>query len=249
MAAFVYDIDADLHADLVRLTYQLEGGQHPSAPPPAPVPSRSDRPQPLQPHPHRRRGGADIRSRPWGAPAPQVLAAMYAAGRLEPMVRPRAFDTIRRAMRWRGDVDDGLIHFLSGHNGTAGWAAVDGVDPIHWALGAGFTAVDTAGRKDVQRPLPQPVAGGPSRSRRRGHRRGRVDRRAHRSPSHPPREVRVSDDEPEVRHRVRARRCRLRRRVFSVVDRPAKPAGRRRGAPAGAFAPRAPRPGKPTVVV
>lgn len=153
VAAFIDDIDDELHADLVRLTYQLEAGQR------IPQPRLRHRFQAdrigLNRYSHTLAGDGEQLAFDLdhsGAPAPQVLAAVYAAGRLEAAVRPRVFDTIRRGMRWRGEVDDGLIDFLSGHHGTAGWATVGGVDPVHWALGVlGFSAVDIAGRKDVQR--------------------------------------------------------------------------------------------------
>jgi len=153
VAAFISLVDADLHADLVRLTHQLEQGRR------IPQPRLRHRFQAdrigLNRYCHRLSGDGeelsfDLDHR--GAPAPQVLAAVYAAGRLDPPVRPRVFDTIRRATRWRGEVDASLVDYLSGHVDTSGWATVGGTDPVHWALGVlGFEPVDVAGRKDVQR--------------------------------------------------------------------------------------------------
>ncbi len=153
VAAFVDLIDPDLHGDLVRLTHQLEQGQR------IPQPRLRHRFQAdrvgLNRYCHQLIGDGEELSFELdhkGAPAPQVLAAVYAAGRLEATVRPRVFDTIRRATRWRGEVDASLLDYLSGHTSTSGWATVGGTDPVHWALGVlGFAPVDAAGRKDVQR--------------------------------------------------------------------------------------------------
>lgn len=153
VAAFIDDVDDDLHADLLRLTYQLERGQR------IPQPRLRHRFQAdrigLNRYGHSLTGDGEELSFDLdrsGAPAPQVLAAVYAGGRLDPAVRPRVFDAIRRGMRWRGELDEGLINYLGGHNGTADWFTAGDGDPVRWALGVlGFTAVDTAGRKDVQR--------------------------------------------------------------------------------------------------
>lgn len=47
-----------------------------------------------------------------GKPIPQVLAAVYAAGRLHPDVRPAVFSAIRKGARWEGHVDAELIAHL-----------------------------------------------------------------------------------------------------------------------------------------
>ena len=47
-----------------------------------------------------------------GAPLPQALAAVYAAGALPPEARSIVFRLIRRASRWEGAADDGLLAFL-----------------------------------------------------------------------------------------------------------------------------------------
>lgn len=47
-----------------------------------------------------------------GKPIPQVLAAVYAAGRLHPDVRPAVFSAIRKGARWEGDLDAELIAHL-----------------------------------------------------------------------------------------------------------------------------------------
>lgn len=66
---------------------------------------------------------------------PQILAAVYAAGRLSRSARPAVFRLLRRATRWQGDPDDRLIGFLTGESqrplgGDEGWAlAVLGFSP------------------------------------------------------------------------------------------------------------------------
>lgn len=47
-----------------------------------------------------------------GAPLPQALAAVYAAGRLEGEGRYSVFRVIRRATRWEGGSDTALLAFL-----------------------------------------------------------------------------------------------------------------------------------------
>jgi hypothetical protein len=49
-----------------------------------------------------------------GAVLPQVLGAVYAAGKLSYRARGGAFRLLRRATRWHGDNDDRLLGYLSG---------------------------------------------------------------------------------------------------------------------------------------
>lgn len=69
-----------------------------------------------------------------GAPAQQVLGAVYAAGELDAPLRPAIMAAIRRAMRWTGPVGDELIASLSGVRAGAvlGRAALE--NPLVWAL-------------------------------------------------------------------------------------------------------------------
>ena len=67
---------------------------------------------------------------------PQILGAVYAAGRLTRSARPAVFRLLRRATRWQGEPDDRLIGFLNGDSprslgaGDEGWAlAVLGFAP------------------------------------------------------------------------------------------------------------------------
>lgn len=49
-----------------------------------------------------------------GAVLPQVLGAVYAAGKLSYSARGGAFRLLRRATRWHGDNDDRLLGYLTG---------------------------------------------------------------------------------------------------------------------------------------
>lgn len=48
-----------------------------------------------------------------GRAVPQILGAVYAAGRLHPDARPAVFAAIRKAARWEGDVGSELVSFLA----------------------------------------------------------------------------------------------------------------------------------------
>ena len=55
-----------------------------------------------------------------GNPLPQALAAVYATGALDPVARAVVFRLVRRASRWEGAADDGLLAFLrSGDSGPS----------------------------------------------------------------------------------------------------------------------------------
>ena len=78
---------------------------------------------------------------------PQVLAAVYAAGRLSRSARPSVFRLLRRATRWQGAADEGLVGFLSGESQRA-------VGPGHegWALSVlGFTPEKEPTRSEINR--------------------------------------------------------------------------------------------------
>jgi len=75
------------------------------------------------------------------SPIQRALAACYAAGQLDPSVRPVVFSCIRRGMRWAGPVGPSLIAGLSGAGGGQSLSALAMDDPIGWALGTlGFDA-------------------------------------------------------------------------------------------------------------
>jgi hypothetical protein len=70
---------------------------------------------------------------------PQILGAVYAAGKLSLRARPATFRLLRRATRWQGHGDDRLLAYLSGEGprpvgsdeADEGWAlAVLGFNPF-----------------------------------------------------------------------------------------------------------------------
>lgn len=69
-----------------------------------------------------------------GAPAVHVLAAVYAAGRLPTRERSSAMETIRKGLKWRGDVGSELIGYLSGQAGSTSWSVLEHDSPVDWAL-------------------------------------------------------------------------------------------------------------------
>lgn len=66
-------------------------------------------------------------------PLPQILAAVYAAGRLEAGPRHETLGLIERAASWAGGHGPELVRFLTGQQGAAG--ALTGIvgDPELWA--------------------------------------------------------------------------------------------------------------------
>jgi hypothetical protein len=87
-----------------------------------------------------------------GAAASQIVAACYAAGRLDRGVRGEVVDVIRRGIRWRGPVGPALVAHLSGAGGAAAWSVGAFADPHQWASGVlGFEDGDEPGRPDVRR--------------------------------------------------------------------------------------------------
>ncbi len=155
VAAAIAQIDEEMHADLLRLTYQLEGGQR------IPQPRLRHRLQTdhigLNRYRHRLRGDGERLAFDFDhhvSPAPQVLAAIYAAGALIPSSRPSVMAVIRKGMRWRGEVDPSLISYLTGATGN-GWGATPPGDPVTWALGVlGLVARSEASEPTAEVPRP-----------------------------------------------------------------------------------------------
>lgn len=69
-----------------------------------------------------------------GTAAQNVLAAVYAAGRLPAGPRSRVIGVVRRAMRWSGPVDHTLVAHLVGSGNGHPWSAHRHRDPLAWAL-------------------------------------------------------------------------------------------------------------------
>lgn len=135
VASSITGIDEDLRPDLLRLTYQLEAGQR------IPQPRLRHRLQTdhigLNRYRHRLRGDGERLSFEFDdsvGPAPQVLAAIYAAGLLVPASRPFVMAVIRKGLKWRGAVDSTLIQYLTGVGGSDRWGLSVFADPVAWAL-------------------------------------------------------------------------------------------------------------------
>jgi len=78
---------------------------------------------------------------------PQILGAVYAAGLLEREARPAVFRLLRRATRWQGPTDRGLLAFLSGEGGHR-----DGPGDEGWALAVlGFGPGKEPSRGEINR--------------------------------------------------------------------------------------------------
>ncbi len=153
VAAFITQVDDDLQADLERLTHQVEQGLS------IPQPRLRHRFQTdhvgLNRRHHRLLGDGeqmriDVDTTAGTSPGPQVLAAVYAAGRLPIESRGPVMRVIRRGLLWRGAVDDGLLRAIGG-TGTALTAAGRFTDPEAWALGVLGLAGPSPERKDIQR--------------------------------------------------------------------------------------------------
>jgi hypothetical protein len=152
VAAFLPEIDPDLLEDLTRLTHQVEAGRR------IPQPRLRHRLQDdrvgLNRHRHQLLGTGEqlyFDLDDDGAPEPNVLAAVYVAGRLPADVRPGVFAAIRRALRWRGDLGPEFVAFVSESKATTGWATLGGRDPVVWALGILGLQAELAEREAVQR--------------------------------------------------------------------------------------------------
>lgn len=85
-----------------------------------------------------------------GAAMPQILGAVYAASRLASDVRPAAFRLLRRATRWEGPPDEGMIRYLTGDE--AAYRPTKPLGDERWALQVlGFSARSEPPRSDIIR--------------------------------------------------------------------------------------------------
>jgi hypothetical protein len=136
VANHIGGVDPDLVPDLLRLTTELEEGRR------IPQPRLRYRFQEdkigLQRSRHRLIGhGEALRFEFDGAhglPAQQVLGAVYAAGRLDGMVRHSVMGAVRRAVRWEGPIGDELIAMLAGVGRGRPLSAFAFENPRSWAL-------------------------------------------------------------------------------------------------------------------
>lgn len=85
-----------------------------------------------------------------GAPLPQILAAIYAAARLESKARPTVFRLLRRATRWEGGPDVRLLQYLS--SDEAAFRRPQASNDEGWALNVlGFSTRSEPPRSDILR--------------------------------------------------------------------------------------------------
>lgn len=152
-AAFVPAVDRELLGDLYKLADQLERGSE------IPQPRLRHRFQAdtvgLTPHRHRLHGEGDSLRFEFdhrGNAAPNVLGALYAAGRMPAEDRPAMFEVIRRGLRWRGEVGRELVDHLARAGSTRDWVSAGGIEPVAWALGVfGLDTADADGAAVQQR--------------------------------------------------------------------------------------------------
>ncbi len=152
-AAFIERIEAELHPDLVRLTQQIENDVR------IPQPRLRHRFQVdhvgLNRRTHRLVADGEgfrlqLDDPPGTSPAPQVLATIYAAGQLPIESRGPVMELVRKGLRWRGPVEDGLMDYLTGRASQGAWISSGATDPVTWAHGVLGLAEGTAMRSAVQ---------------------------------------------------------------------------------------------------
>jgi hypothetical protein len=150
VAARIGEIHAELTGELVRLMSDLEAGRR------IPQPRLRHRFQVdrhgLARSRHRlvAHGEAlDVEVGETGSAESQILGAVYAAGQLDPAVRRRVMEVLRRGMRWHGPLGPPLLAHLAGTAGQ-GWSAAAFADPERWALGV-LGLGGAPGRTEVNR--------------------------------------------------------------------------------------------------
>jgi hypothetical protein len=136
-ARFVLDLDPDDVPDIIGLTHELEAGRR------IPQPRLRHRFQDdrvgLTHSPHRlhREDDTDAMRLQFtthkGAPAQQVLGAVYAAGQMPTAVRGDVLAAVRRGLAWTGDIGPALLAHLAGRgHGALSSSAM--ADPVGWAM-------------------------------------------------------------------------------------------------------------------
>lgn len=149
-ARFAMDLDPDDMPDLVALTHELEAGRR--IPQPRVRHRFQDDRVGLTHSPHRLHRDDDTDTMRLqftthkGAPAQQVLGAVYAAGALPLSARGAVLASVRRGLAWTGDIGPALLAHLAGRgNMTLSTSAM--ADPVGWALGV-LGLADMQGRPD-----------------------------------------------------------------------------------------------------
>lgn len=155
VAAHLPKIDPDLVPDLRQLVTQLEHGVR-FAQPRLRHRFQTDRVGLTRSRLRLRRQGQAVRFDfdDRAAPEQYLLAAVYAAGEMEPGERATAMDAVHRGLAWSGPVGPELISHLNGGPAPAAWTSGALVDPVGWALGVlGFDRNIDPGpdRRHVQR--------------------------------------------------------------------------------------------------
>lgn len=152
VAAFVADVAPDLVEDFTLLSHQLEAGQRITQPR---LRHRfQDDRVGLIGYRHQLIGTGEellfeIDRR--GSPEPNILGALYAAGRLDAEHRPAVFGAVRRGLRWSGDIGAQLVEHLSDARSTSNWATLGGRDPVLWAMNVLELGADPVEHGTVQR--------------------------------------------------------------------------------------------------
>ena len=136
VAANIGSLDPDLFDDLDALTVSLERGQRVSQPK-LRHRLQADRVG-LQRSVHRLVGEGEELSfeleSEQGSAAQHILAAVYSAALLPHGPRTPVMQVIRKAMRWAGAMDHGLVTYLSGLTKDQAWSVPAHEDPIGWAM-------------------------------------------------------------------------------------------------------------------
>jgi hypothetical protein len=151
VAAIIPEVDPDLLDDITRLTHQVEAGQR-IVQPRLRHRLQDDRVG-LTKCRHRLIGTGEellFELHEAGSPEPNVLAAICAAGRLEPVARREVLAAMRRAMHWRAELGPEFVEYLTESATTTNWSTLGGRDPVVWALGILGLAPEAHQRKAVQ---------------------------------------------------------------------------------------------------
>ena len=135
-ARFGPEIDPELLPDLVALTHELEAGRR------IPQPRLRHRLQDdrigLTRSVHRLvRVDDDLRfffTEDKGAPGQHVLAAVYAAGRVDGRQRGDVLATVRRGLAWSGEIGPALLARLTGRDDSGVVSGRFAADPVGWAI-------------------------------------------------------------------------------------------------------------------